>query len=227
MNNRTIGEVVAEGRLRTFMDPRLVKAVGHPVREHILTVLNERVASPKEIGVELGLAVEDFYHHFEVLEALSFIERVKAKRRRGATEHFFRATECVLIDDPAWSRIPDTLKADLSACVVKPIIDDVVAAIEGETFDARADRHTSWVPAHLDEQGWHEMQELLGETMWRAMDVRKRSARRLAESGERGTPATVAILGFETPDRQAVAEEPAVSDRDLEPAPALHPASAR
>lgn len=227
MRNRTIGDVVAEGKLKTFMDPRLIKAIGHPLREHILTVLNERVASPKEVGMELGLAVEDFFHHFEVLEELSFIERVKAERRRGATEHYFRATGSFLIDDPEWARVPATLKLGLSAGSVKPIIDDVIAAIQNRTFDARDDRHSSRVPAYLDEQGWHEVLTLLKETMWRAMDIRKRSARRLAESGEDGTPATVAILGFETPDRRATQEESPVNGRVFAPVPARHPASAR
>ncbi len=224
---KTIGEVIAEGQLRTFMDPRLVKAVAHPVREHILTVLNERVASPKEIGRELGLGVEDFYHHFEVLEQLSFIERVRTRRRRGATEHFFRATGSVLFDDRQWARLPQVVKTGLSATVVKPIFDDVAAAMRDQTFDARDDRHTSWVQAYLDEQGWREVLALLKETLWRAMDIRKRSARRLAENGERGTPATVAILGFETPDRRGTTNEPPMNGRALERVPALRPASVR
>jgi hypothetical protein len=224
---KTIGEVIAEGRLRTFMDPRLVKAVAHPVREHILTVLNERIASPKEIGRELGLGVEDFYHHFEVLEELSFIERVRTRRRRGATEHFFRATKSVLIDDGEWARLPQAVKSALSATMVKPIFDDVVAAMQDQTFDARDDRHTSWVPAYLDDQGWREVLTLLKETLWRAIDIRRRSARRLAENGERGTPATVAILGFETPDRGGTVSEPPMNGRALERVPAPHPASVR
>lgn len=36
--------------LKTFFDRRLIKALGHPIREHILAVLNERVASAREIG---------------------------------------------------------------------------------------------------------------------------------------------------------------------------------
>jgi DNA-binding transcriptional ArsR family regulator len=227
MRDKTIGDVIAEGRLRTFMDPRLIKALGHPLREHILMVLNERVASPKEIGRELGLEVEDFFHHFEVLEELGFAERVETRRRRGATEHFFRASAGILFDDPEWAGLPETVKSDLSADLIKPIFDDVAAAIEDETFDARDDRHTSRLPAYLDEQGWCEMLALLKETLWGAMDIRRRSARRLAKRGEPGTPATVAILGFETPDRRLSAKDHAISRRALARVRRRHPASAR
>jgi hypothetical protein len=225
--NKTIGDVIAEGRLRTFMDPRLVKAVGHPVREHILIVLNERIASPTEIGRELGLEVEDFYHHVEVLEELGCIERVETRPRRGATEHFFRATTSLLFDDDEWAQFPQTLRSDLSAGGVKPIFDDVVTAMQGETFDAREDRHTSWVPAYLDEEGWHEVLALLKETLWRAIEIRTRSAARLAKRGEQGTPATVAILGFEMPERRDAEGEPATRPQLAAPVPGRHPASAR
>jgi DNA-binding transcriptional ArsR family regulator len=202
MGNKTIAEVINGGGLRTFMDPRLIKALGHPVREHILAVLNERVASPKEIGRELGLEVQDFYHHVEVLEELGYIERVKTKRRRGAIENFFRATAGVAFDDDEWARFPAMLRSDMSVCTVKPIFDDVIEAMQGETFDARDDRHTTWLPAHLDAQGWREMVALLNQTMRRAITIRKAAAQRLAKRGEEGTPTTVALLGFETPDRQ-------------------------
>jgi DNA-binding transcriptional ArsR family regulator len=227
MRNKTIGDVIAEGRLRTFMDPRLVKALGHPVREHILIVLNERIASPTEIGRELGLEVEDFYHHVEVLEELGCIERVETKRRRGATEYFFRATSSLVFDDDEWARLPPTLRFDLSAEGVKPIFDDVATAMRCETFDAREDRHTSWLPAYLDEEGWHEVLALLEETLWRAIEIRTRSAARLAKRDERGTPATVAILGFEMPDRREAGREPATRPQLAAPVPGRHPASAR
>ena len=32
-----------------YIDQRLIKALGHPVRVHALAILNERVASPNEI----------------------------------------------------------------------------------------------------------------------------------------------------------------------------------
>ena len=62
--------------LKTFFDRRLIEALGHPVREHILAVLNERIASASEIAEELGADVSSFYHHVEELEKLECIERV-------------------------------------------------------------------------------------------------------------------------------------------------------
>lgn len=106
---------VRDDRLKCFMDRRLVQAIGHPVREHILVVLNERQASPTEIGDELELDVSAFYKHVQVLERLGCIECVGTRRVRGANERFFRATSILSFDDEAWQRVPVTFKADVWA----------------------------------------------------------------------------------------------------------------
>jgi DNA-binding transcriptional ArsR family regulator len=204
--DRTIAQVVAEGRLKRFMDPRLVKAFGHPVREHILAVLNERIASPKEIGREIGLEVEAFYHHFEVLEELECIERVESKRRRGATEHFFRARASFVIDDAEWERFPSTVQSDISLNNIQLILDDVRVAADSGTLDARTERHVVWLPGRLDEQGLREEAALLNATLSRSMAIHKRSARRLASKNEVGTHWTTAVLGFEMPATNGASE---------------------
>jgi predicted ArsR family transcriptional regulator len=199
MASKTIGQVIAEGGLKRFMDRRLIKALAHPVREHILAVLNERVASPSEIGKEIGLSVETFHHHIEVLEEFGCIERVKTMPRRGATEHFYRASMNFLIDDSQWEEFPETLKSAVSANITQEIFGDVLIALRNETFDSRRDRHASWLPVYLDEQGLQEQLLLLNETLDRSIAIHESSARRLATTGERGTRWTTGILGFEMP----------------------------
>lgn len=57
MKGKSMRELSEGKDLKTFMDRRLIRALGHPVREHILAVLNERIASSKEIGDEIGADV--------------------------------------------------------------------------------------------------------------------------------------------------------------------------
>ena len=116
MSNKrqSLKAVLSGGQLKRFIDPRLIKALGHPIREHVLAVSNERVASATEIGEEIGLDVPAFYSHVARLEKMGFIERVETRRRRGAKEHFFQATTTAgLFDDRLWSLIPKSLKSDL------------------------------------------------------------------------------------------------------------------
>ena len=67
---KSMRELKEWDELKTFFDRRLVKALGHPIREHVLAVLNERTASAREIGEEIGADVSSFYHHIEQLEKL-------------------------------------------------------------------------------------------------------------------------------------------------------------
>lgn len=199
MPGKSMREVREWSQLKTFFDRRLIEALGHPVREHILAVLNERIASASEIAKELGADVSSFYHHVEELEKLGCIERVLTKQRRGAREHFFRARTSLFFDDSAWERLPSTVKSDQTVSSLQLLFDDVVAAVKEETLNARDDRHVSWTPGFFDEQGWKEAVDLVNATMEDLCSIREAAALRLTESGEQGMPATLAMLAFETP----------------------------
>lgn len=221
---KSMQEVSEWGELKTFFDRRLIKAIGHPVREHILAVLNERVASAREIGVELGADVSSFYHHIEELERLGCIERVETKRRRGANEHFFRAKRTVFFDDEAWRQVPPSLRADLATRFIQAIIDDATVALQSGTLTRRGDEHVSWTPADFDEAGWREVTELMGQTLERLTAIQKESADRLAEGGKESVSGTVGILAFETP---ASAQQGSLNERGTALEQRPHRASAR
>lgn len=199
MAGKSMRELSEWSELKTFFDRRLIKALGHPVREHILAVLNERIASGSEIGEELGADVSVFYHHIEELEKLGCIERVATKRRRGANEHFFRAKRTVFFDDKAWRRVPATLRTDLVTRFIQTLIDDVTVALRSGTLTRRGDEHVSWTAGDFDEVGWKEATELMGKTLERLNSIQKKSSGRLAESGGERVSGTVGILAFETP----------------------------
>lgn len=215
MPGKSMQEVRESDELKTFFDRRLIEALGHPVREHILAVLNERIASAREIGEELGADVSSFYHHVEELEKLECIERVATKRRRGASEHFFKATVSVFFDDAAWRQLPSTVKSDQTMANLQLLLDDVVAAVKEETLNARDDRHVSWTPGFFDERGWKEAVGLMNATMENLCSIREAAALRLTASGERGMPASLAMLAFETPAPTTTSEQ----SPELEQAP--------
>jgi hypothetical protein len=79
------------------------------------------------------------------------------------------------------------------------LFDDVVAAVKEETLNARDDRHVSWTPGFFDERGWKEAVDVMDAAIENLCSIREASALRLTEAGERGMPATLAMLAFETP----------------------------
>ena len=185
------------------VDQRLVKALAHPLRVQILMILNERMASPNELSKELEEGLSQVSYHVKVLKDFECIEMVKTEPRRGAVEHYYRATERAYLADRDWEHLPDSIKPGVTASVFESIIQDVVGAIEGGTFNARDDVHMSWTPGVVDEQGWSESADLLNETLAKLIDIQASSAKRLAKSGEEGIPATAVLMNFEGLSAQA------------------------
>lgn len=198
MAARSIKDVIAEGRLKRFLDRHLIKALSHPLREHALAVLNERVASASEIGREIDLAVPAFYHHVELLEELGCIERVETKRRRGAEEHFFRAKATMIFDEEAWGKVPASIRSDIAASHVHSVLGEVARAADSGVFAGHSATHNTWLPGIFDKLGWQEVMGLMNETLVRLLEIQKRSSGRVSITGERGIAGTVALFGFET-----------------------------
>jgi DNA-binding transcriptional ArsR family regulator len=187
-----------KSKSKSGVDQRLVKALAHPLRVEILTILNERMASPNELSKELDEGLSQVSYHVKVLKDFECIEMVKTEPRRGAVEHYYKATARAFLGDADWRKLPESIKPGMSAAFVGALIEEVVAALKAGTFDAREDRHTSWTPGVVDEQGWQESVDLVNETLDRIIKIHADSAKRLAKSGETGVPATLALLHFES-----------------------------
>src|SRR3954470_8878272 len=80
-------------------EARIAKALAHPLRARILQRLGERVASPGDLALELGAPLGVVSYHVRMLRDYDCVELVRTEPRRGALQHFYRATA-----GPPWSR---------------------------------------------------------------------------------------------------------------------------
>jgi DNA-binding transcriptional ArsR family regulator len=190
---------VNQRRQRGTLDQRLVRALGHPVRVQALNILNERVASPNEISKELNQTVGHVSYHIKVLKECECIELVDTAPRRGAMEHYYRATDRAFLDIEEWAKLPASIRPGMSASAIKTILNDVSSALLMGTFDKRLDRHLSWTPMLVDEQGWEELKTGLHEMLEKVFEIQSSSAERLAAADASGIPVSVAMMGFEAP----------------------------
>lgn len=193
------GDDAVVSRHRGVIDQRLVRALGHPVRVHSLVILNERVASPNEISKELGESVGHVSYHIKVLRECECIELVDTAPRRGAMEHYYRATDRAFLKAEEWAELPKTIRPGLSSSALKTVINDAASALLAGTFDKRTDRHLSWTPMILDEDGWDELKGALEETLENVLEIQAKSAARLTKADAVGIPVSVAMMGFEAP----------------------------
>jgi DNA-binding transcriptional ArsR family regulator len=182
-----------------LVDPRLAKALSHPMRAHILGILNERVASPNEIAEMLEERLPNVSYHVRALLDLGCVELVRTAQRRGAIEHYYRALVRPFFSDRDWKRLPRSGRQAISDVALKMIWEDVSKAIKGDTFEARPDRYLTRSPLVLDEQGWGELNDVLAGVLEDAVRIAGKSANRLAKSGEDGVPTKLVLMHFESP----------------------------
>jgi len=182
------------------IDQRLVRALAHPVRIQILEILSERVASPNMIAIELETGLSHVAYHTRALDRCGCLELVQTAQRRGATEHFYKARPRSFIGDRTWRRVPPSIRGAVSAASLQTFMDKAISALEAGAMDEREDTTFSWMPLHLDEQGWREVTAILRRATDRVVKAQEDSNRRAQESehDERTIPAVVALALFET-----------------------------
>src|SRR5215207_7983088 len=167
------------------IEPALAKALSHPLRMRILTILGQRVASPVELATELDVPLNNLSYHVRTLLDLGCIELVRTEPRRGTLEHFYRAIERPIISAEEWSGIPFNVRRAIADGVLTQIAKDLRTAAGRGGFD-RPDVHLTRTPLTLDEQGWEELGALISELRERAEAIQAQSASRV---GGRKKPA--------------------------------------
>jgi DNA-binding transcriptional ArsR family regulator len=159
----------------------MAKALAHPLRVQLLTVLNEGVASPNELAKKLNEPLTNVSYHVRMLHDLGCIELVDTEPRRGALEHYYRAIVRPFFADREWKRLPKNARGSISDTVLQLVWDDAADAIKSGLFDEREDRHLSRTVLCVDQQGWEELNALLVETLDQAMQIHADSVSRAAK----------------------------------------------
>jgi DNA-binding transcriptional ArsR family regulator len=192
----------------------VAKAFAHPLRVQILIILNEKVASPNMLAQQLDESLNLVAYHVRVLEKYDCIELVDTKQRRGATEHFYRATRRQLLSDDQWAQMPANLRPGMAAAVLKSIFEDIEAASTAGTLEEIDDIHLTRTPMVLDKKGWADVSTLLQGALDRLLEIQGESSERIAKGDESGTLAKVHMMHFKSPSENAASEaktEPASS----------------
>ena len=177
---------------------QLAKALAHPLRVRILSSLSKGISSPNQLAQELGEPLGNVSYHVKTLLEYDCVELVKTEPRRGAVEHFYRATERAFFSAKDWEKIPASARKGINGVILEAIGQDAAAAMVSNTIENRSDSHISRTPMVLDQAGWDELTKLLLDTLNRAIEIQEEAANRLAKEKTDPISSTLAILNFET-----------------------------
>jgi DNA-binding transcriptional ArsR family regulator len=177
-------------------DPRVVKALAHPIRAQILGALEDRVASPNQLSRELGVSLGSVSYHVHRLVDLGFLKLVKRIPRRGAIEHYYTLIMRPRITDAAWGEVPPIVKRAMIGATLEKVARHVNAAADTGGFDV-ADAHLTRNLLTVDEQGWRALARELDAMNERFAQIVQESTERL-EGGGAAVDATVVLMLFES-----------------------------
>jgi DNA-binding transcriptional ArsR family regulator len=177
----------------------LVTALNHPVRVKALTILAEKVASPKEISKQIKVPLSNVSYHVRVLEELGLIEIVEEESVRGSVAHFYKAVERPLIHNPDWERLSPKVRSAFSSYVIETLMSDAARSLKAGLFDRREDRHLTRTPLLLDERGWRKVTAIQIKALDGILKEQAAAATRMGNSQKQGIHVVAGMLCFEAP----------------------------
>ena len=188
-------------------DPRLVKALAHPLRVRILGILERRSATPKELAEMLEVPLENLSYHVRALRDFGFIRLERRRMVRGAVEHRYGMVARPRITAAAWEQLPAMVREALDAASLDQIWDVVTRAAAQDKM-SRPESHMARRVARLDEQGLAEMSEVVTQTVDRLVEIEKQSVQRLRRHKSQEIATVLIAMLFDAPDEEARADDP-------------------
>ncbi len=194
---RTKGKArkAAWGRGKRPKEKVIAHSAIHPDRLDAFSILYERIASPKEVAQVLGVPLGTASFHINELKDDGVIELVKTEQRRGAVEHYYRATEFPEVDTEEWKEMPKKLRREIAGLALQAIVANSLAAFRHEKMEDDDNVYVAWMPLKLSAVGQDEVTELQAEILERLKQIEERDKEREKDDS---TPVRIAAtLWFE------------------------------
>ncbi len=183
---------------------RLSVVWAFPLRLKIVTELYLREMSPKQFFEEFGGgSISRVDKHFKKLAEHGWLRYVRSEGpgggRRGAEEHFYRATELAVFDGETWTLVPYSMRVAISWTTFKQLAERIRHALGAKTLTARTGSHLGWMTIALDRRGWERVIAAVNELFESIFEEQDDAKLRIRHSGEQAVPATVGLAVFESP----------------------------
>jgi DNA-binding transcriptional ArsR family regulator len=178
------------------VDQQMVRALAHPLRVEILRLLEEGPSGPKRLSDRMREKLGNVSYHMKVLLDYDFVELVDSIPRRGAVEHVY-ALKRGGVGSRNWQEVPPSIRTSAVGSALAGFVNRAIKALDAGTVESREGSGINWFPLIVDETGWEELREMLGEVEGRFRTVGAKSAKRLDKLAD-GIPLIVALGAFES-----------------------------
>jgi DNA-binding transcriptional ArsR family regulator len=196
-------------RPTTELDPRLAKALAHPLRLRILGLLEQGSSTPKALARQLGVPLGNVSYHVRALRDHGFLELEHTRVVRGAVEHRYRVLARPRITAETWTELPAIVREAFDSAAVANIVDEVGRALTQNGF-ADPESYLARFAFELDDEGFAEASQVIAAAVERFEAIEARAKERLG--GKPGRPSVAVTMLFDQPAEHAHAPEHGVAN---------------
>ena len=187
--------------LPVLVDLRFVKALDHVLRQHILLATVAGEVSPNELSKALDEGLSQVSYHVKVLrdDCGGMIEETRREPRRGAVEHYYRASEKTLFPAKTWRRLKKGLRAVVGAGQASDLFNDLAEALKAGKLQGDQD-HIVRTPLVLDADGQRNVRAIAERATKEVEDEQRATTKRREKANGDGGEVvgyTFALLTFE------------------------------
>lgn len=186
---------VRRERART-PDETITHTINHPTRLEAFLATWEEATSPTEVAARLGKSLGTVSHHMKELRKDGVIELVRKVERRGAIEHYYRATKPPEVDAEEWKALPPRRRSKIAMLTLQAIVAHSLAALRHGKMAEDDDMYLFWTPMKLSARGLDEVAALKAEVRERMIAIKERHGAD-GDGEDEGATRIAAMLWFE------------------------------
>lgn len=177
-------------------EERLQFSVGHRTRVYVLTLLNEGVYTPEQIGEIIGEPTSNVAHHIRELLDADSIELAKVETVRNVNRHYYRAVKMPYYSDEEIAAMPPEERQATIGLTLQCMMAEILAAFWSGKMESDPRLWLSWRWFNVDEQGREELAEEQARSWQRAQEIEAEATNRRARSGGETRPIIICQAGF-------------------------------
>lgn len=189
---------VAAGEPATARDSAagIGKAIAHPVRTDILTVLHDGPASKSILSKEVDMPISGLSHHIETLLDVNAIEEAFSKKVGNHDVVFYQplATSTFLEKDLA--QLTPEQRHEFFRVVLQSITAESLAALRAGHFADDPRVSAAWDRVLLDDEGFSDLDSSCTDFISRLHAIAAEADKRMQTSGELPKVYVGGVLGF-------------------------------
>ncbi len=172
-------------------------AAGNGMRVEALEIFAEGRIGVSEVAKILNVDVRNLSDHVRYLRDYGCIEDAGIEEVRNTNKHFYRAVTLPCISVEEYRALSFDERRDVMGLIIQAIVIEILASFRARKLENDEKVQLIWDCLNLDNKGKREVAACLTRADKRLLAIKAVNAKRLAKSGEGGTPMVASLLGFE------------------------------